>query len=116
MNTKLIPIALFLIVPLTVSAFSGGEGKGSQGKQANKIERLAQKLDLSSEQKTKIEAIFKLQREKIDAIKEDSRTRMQAILTPTQMNEFNALKARRQEKKQNRQNNKMNNKQKRMNN
>jgi len=114
MNKKIITIALALTLPLTVLAFPGGEGGGFEGKKGNRVERLARKLDLSTEQKTKMEAIFKQQREKLDAIKEETRARMQDVLSADQMKKLDAIKARRKEKRQERQAERKNKKQNRM--
>ena len=103
MNKKIITIALALVLPLTVAAFPGEGGGGPKGNHANKVERLAKKLDLTSEQKTKVEAIFKQQKEKFEAIRKDSRARMEDVLTIEQMEKLDQLKKQRKEKRQKRQ-------------
>ncbi len=98
MNKKIITIALALTLPLTVAAFPGGEGGSFEGNRGNKVERLAKKLDLSAEQRIKVEAIFNQQREKFDAIKKETRTRMQDVLSSEQIAKLDALKKQRKEK------------------
>jgi len=100
MNTKIISIALALTLPLTVAAFPGGEGGRDQARQANKVERLAQKLNLTAEQKTKMETIFKQRQQKFDAIRAETRTRMQDVLSSEQMTQLDQLKNQRKENRQ----------------
>lgn len=114
MNTKLITLAIALTLPLTVAAFPGGAGGNNsgngnfQGQGGNKMERISQKLDLSAEQKPKVQAIFMQQREKFNAIKKETRSRLQEVLSAEQMQTFDAMKAKRKEKRQNGQGNRMN--------
>ena len=75
MNKKIITIALALALPLTVAAFPGDEGD-FVGHHANSVERLTKSLDLTAEQKTKLEALFKEQEEKFIIIHEVTRTRL----------------------------------------
>jgi len=100
MNTKIISIALALTLPLTVAAFPGGEGGRSEARQANKVERLAQKLNLTADQKTKMETIFKQRQEKFDAIRTETRARMQDVLSAEQMTQLDQLKKQRKENRQ----------------
>lgn len=102
MNKKIITFAFALTLPLTLAAFPGSEGGRSEGNRGNKVERLAKKLDLSAEQKTKLEAIFKQQREKFDAIQKETRAHMQEILSSEQMRKLDELKKKRKEKWQKR--------------
>ena len=55
MNKKIITLALALALPLSVSAFPGDKGD-FEGHHANRVERLTKNLDLTAEQKTKVEA------------------------------------------------------------
>jgi len=103
MNKKIITIALALVLPLTIAAFPGEGGGGPKGNHANRVERLAKKLDLTPEQKIKVEAIFKQQKQKFEAIRKESRARMEDVLTAEQVEKLDQLKKQRQEKRQNRQ-------------
>jgi len=53
---------LALALPLTVVAFPGDKGD-FEGHHANRLEHLSKRLDLTPEQKTKVEALFKVRDE-----------------------------------------------------
>lgn len=97
MNKKIITLALALALPLTVAAFPGDKG-GFEGHHANRVERLAKSLDLTPEQKTKVEAIFKEQEEKFKIIHEETQKRLQEVLTKEQMTKMDEMKMQRREK------------------
>ena len=97
MNKKIITLALALALPLTVAAFHGGNGD-FEGHRANRVERLTKNLDLTPEQKTKVEAIFKEQDEKFKIIHEETQKRLQEVLTKEQLTKFDELKKQRHEK------------------
>ena len=102
MNKKIITIiALALAFPLTVAAFPGGHDGGGRHR-GNKVEYLAKQLDLNAEQKSKLEVIFKEQQEKREALRQETRLRMQEVLTAEQMTKLDAMKKDRQEKWQKR--------------
>jgi len=100
MNKKFIIIAIALSLPLTVAAFPG-EGMGFGGKGVNRIERLAEKLELTDDQKSKLEVILKEQRAKQQVIRDETHDRMGKILTGEQMEQMQNMKKRRQEKREN---------------
>ena len=104
MNKKIVTLAIALALPLTVAAFPGNGGGGGrfEGHRADRVERLAKKLDLNDEQKAQLEVIFKEQREKFDAIHRETRARMQEVLSTEQMTKLDELKKRRHEKWQKR--------------
>ena len=97
MNKKIITLALALALPLTAAAFSGDRGD-FEGHHANRVERLTKNLDLTAEQKTKVEAIFKEQEGKFEIIHEETRTRLQEVLTKEQMTKMDDMKKQRHEK------------------
>ena len=97
MNKKIITLALALALPLTVAAFPGGNGD-FEGHRANRVERLTKNLDLTPEQKTKVEAIFKEQDEKFKIIHEETQKRLQEVLTKEQMTKMDDMKKQRHEK------------------
>ena len=100
MNKKLIILAMALALPLTVSAMPGeGAGAGNGGKHANRLEKMAKKLDLTDDQKAKLEVIFKEQHAKHKALREETRERMSQVLTAEQMEKMQKMKKRRQEKR-----------------
>ena len=97
MIKKIIILVLVLAIPLTLSAFPGDKG-GFEGHHANRVEHLTKKLDLTTEQKTKVDALFKAQDEKLKIIHEETQTRLQEVLTKAQMTELDELKKQRHEK------------------
>ena len=97
MNKKIITLALALALPLTVAAFPGDNG-GFEGHHADRVERLTKDLNLTPEQKTKVEAIFKEQDEKFKIIHEETQKRLQEVLTKEQLTKFDELKKQRHEK------------------
>ena len=97
MNKKIIILALALALPLTAAAFSGDKGD-FEGHHANRVEHLTKKLDLTTEQKTKVDALFKTQDEKLKIIHEETQTRLQEVLTKAQMTKLDELKKQRHEK------------------
>ena len=98
MNKKIIIMAMALALPLTVSAFPG-EGAGPGGKHANRLEKMAKKLDLSDDQKAKLEVIFKEQHEKHQALRKETRERISEILTAEQIEKMQKMKKRHQDKR-----------------
>lgn len=107
MNTNLVAIVLALTLPLTATA-NPGEYKGDHDHyQAKKIERLDKELSLTSDQKSRIETLFKQNGEKFKALREETQSQMQTILTPEQYTKLQEMKQRRHErwraKKQNKQ-------------
>jgi periplasmic protein CpxP/Spy len=97
MNKKIITLALTLALPLTAAAFPGGQGD-FEGHHANRIERLTKELDLTPEQKTKVEAIFKEQHDRFKIIHEETQKRLQEVLTKEQSAKLDELKKQRHEK------------------
>jgi periplasmic protein CpxP/Spy len=97
MNKKIITLALALALPLTAAAFPGDQGD-FEGHHANRVERLTKELNLTPEQKTKVEAIFKAQQEKFKVIHEETHKRLQEVLTKEQMSEMDDMKKQRREK------------------
>jgi periplasmic protein CpxP/Spy len=97
MNKKTIILALTLALPLTATAFPGDKGD-FEGHHGNRVERLTKQLDLTAEQKTKVEAIFKEQEEKLKVIHEETHKRLQEVLTKEQITKLDDLKKQRHEK------------------
>jgi protein CpxP len=102
MNTKIATLAIALALPLTAAAFPGSGGGCFEGHRGDRMERMTKKLDLTDEQKGKLEVIFKEQKEKFDAIHQETRNRMQTVLSSEQMAKLDELKKIRQEKWQKR--------------
>ena len=97
MNKTLLTLAIVLTFPLTVSAFPGGQGPNSESHQKHRIERLTQDLNLTAEQKTKVEAIFNEQHDKFKALHEETQTKLGTVLSPEQMTRMDNLKKQRWE-------------------
>jgi Spy/CpxP family protein refolding chaperone len=97
MNKKIITLALALALPLTVAAYPGDKGD-FEGHHANRVERLTKNLELTPEQKTKVEAIFKEQEEKLKIVHEETHKRLQEVLTKEQITKLDDLKKQRHEK------------------
>ena len=91
-------IALALTLPLTAAAFPGGPHEGHKGNPAERVEHLAKKLDLTADQKTQLEQIFKEQHEKREALHAETQQRLQSVLTAVQLTQFEAMKKQRHEK------------------
>ncbi|MGR9054065.1 MAG: Spy/CpxP family protein refolding chaperone [Gammaproteobacteria bacterium] len=96
MNKKIVVTVMALALPLAVVAFPGGGGhfKGP----GHRLEWMAEKLDLTAEQKDKLEVIFKDEREKLQVIRKETHSRMQEVLTPEQMTKLDDIKKSRHEK------------------
>jgi periplasmic protein CpxP/Spy len=97
MNKKVITLALAIALPLTVAAFPGDSGN-FEGHHAHRIERMTKNLNLTAEQKIKVEALFKEQEEKFKVIHDETHTRLQGVLTKEQMAKMDDLKKQRHEK------------------
>ncbi len=98
MNPKIVIMAIALTLPLTVSAFPGGKAEDHAAFRAQRVERLTEELNLNAEQKTQVEQIFQQQRDKQEALRQETHQRLQAVLSPEQMSRFEALKQERQAK------------------
>lgn len=89
MRNKLL-LATILMIPLTTFAFPSENDYGQPVD--HKIEHLDKLLQLTPEQKTKLEAIFQEQHEKFRAIHEESHSRIKAVLNPEQMRKMDELR------------------------
>ena len=93
---KLILAATILALPLTAFAYPTENDYGQPID--HKLEHLDKMLQLSSEQKARLEAIFKEQHEKFRAIHEESHRRIKAVLSPEQMQKMDEMRKQHQEK------------------
>lgn len=87
-----------LVLPLAASAYPGENDYGQPTD--HKLEHLSNMLQLTPEQKTKLEAIFNEQHAKFRAIHEESHARIKEVLTPEQMQKMDAMRKEHQEKRQ----------------
>lgn len=97
MKKTLLTLAIVLTFPLTAAAFPGGHGPGSEEHQKHRIERLTKELNLTDEQKTQVEAIFKEQHDKFKALREETHAKLGTVLSPEQMTRMEELKKQRWE-------------------
>lgn len=97
MNKKIVAVALAFSLPFTVAAFPHGQCD-TDGHRANRIEHLTKSLDLTAEQRTRLEDIFKEQKDKSKIIHEQIHARMQEVLTPEQMAKLDEMKKQRHQK------------------
>lgn len=98
MNAKLTAIVFALVLPFTAVTYAGGEKGDYQHHCAKKMERLEKELSLTADQKSQMEALFKEQKTKFKAIREETQSQMQTILTPDQYTKLEEMKQRRYEK------------------
>lgn len=91
----------FCVLPLTAFAEPDMDNMAEK-----RVERMTKTLDLNAEQKTKIEAIFKAQREKFKALQDETHASVKAVLTPEQATKFDAQQEKRQEMRKQRMTNK----------
>ncbi len=90
--------AMFLAMPLAAFAYTGENDYGQPVD--HKLESLTQLLQLTPEQKSKLEAIFKEQHEKFRAIHEESHSRIKQVLNPEQMRKMDELRKQHKERMQ----------------
>ncbi|PKM11926.1 MAG: hypothetical protein CVV13_07060 [Gammaproteobacteria bacterium HGW-Gammaproteobacteria-3] len=102
MNKKIVTLAIILALPLTAAACPGGDGDGFHRNRGDRLERLTQELNLSTEQKDKLDVIFKEQRQKAKAIHQETRQQIQEVLNSEQQAQYEALKKQRHEQWQKR--------------
>jgi Spy/CpxP family protein refolding chaperone len=90
----LIGLVFALALPLTAMA----ETKDAPAADAAHAEHICKKLNITApEQKEKVMAIFRTQREKMQALRDETRASLQAILTPEQMTTFDAMRDHHQQ-------------------
>jgi Spy/CpxP family protein refolding chaperone len=85
-HLKLI-LLLSLIMPLTALA---AEGNPHAIDTTKHVELLTKELGLNADQQVKVKAIFDAQQEKLKAIHEETKTSLQAVLTPEQSAKLDA--------------------------
>ncbi|WP_020565479.1 hypothetical protein [Methylosarcina fibrata] len=99
MNKIVSVLAIVFLLPLTAAANPGaGGGPGPDDYHGRKVERLAKDLNLTAEQKTQVEALFKEQHEKFKALHEETNSKLKTILTPEQMTKMEEMQKQHQEK------------------
>ena len=95
MKKTLIALAMLIAIPSAVSTvMAAGPGQGMQP--GTRVEYMAQMLDLTPDQQTKLNTLFaekaKQRTEMQTAMRAQMQTEMQAILTPAQFEKMNKLR------------------------
>jgi len=68
-----------------------------QNKGGNRIEHLTRVLDLTPEQRAKVQAIFDQAKPQIQALRENIQSQIRPILTPAQQQKWDAIKKARED-------------------
>lgn len=91
---NLILIGMLAFIPMvTVHAFAADNELESRFEP--KIEHLSEELQLNSDQKAKLEAIFNERHEKIRAIREETQKKIKQVLTEQQMLNWESIRKQR---------------------
>jgi len=99
---KSVSYGLIVAVLLGV-AFTGSVAlakyRGDKGERMDRrVERLSSELSLSADQETKIRSIFEEQKEKMKALREETRKKVASVLTADQKTKFEGLREKHREK------------------
>src|SRR5690242_8322576 len=70
----------------------GGMGRGGFGSQ-QRVDRLAQELHLTTDQKNKIKVIYDDQRTRMDRLRAETDAKVRKVLTPAQQKQYAAMEA-----------------------
>jgi len=99
MNKTIIAIALAATVPFAVIAASQGtEGDPKQCRKGDRIERMAEELNLSDPQKNQVKEIFQQHHQKHEALRQELRQQLQTVLSAEQLATFDEMRKNRHEK------------------
>ncbi|MCI0653987.1 MAG: Spy/CpxP family protein refolding chaperone [Methylococcaceae bacterium] len=96
MKTRSILYTLMLGIPLIVVAVPKESHHGER--HYLRIEHLSKELNLTGEQKTSLETIFKEQRKKYKALREEGRVRMKEVLSEEQMTKLDEMREQHHER------------------
>ncbi len=84
---------------LAVSLFAAGiVAANFEHKRENRLERMAENLNLTADQQTKIRAIFDEKHSKMKALHEESHKKVLAVLTPEQKEKFEKQREERKKR------------------
>jgi len=89
-----------VILPILLACASGvfaKQDKGMDDWMERRMKRLEQRLELTQEQKPKVEAILQEQREKFRAIHRQTQKRLKEVLTAEQWERLQAIHRKRME-------------------
>ncbi|MCG8392699.1 MAG: hypothetical protein MI745_06420 [Pseudomonadales bacterium] len=88
-------LAIVILAVVSTSAFAMGPGhKGGE----RMAEHMQKQLELTDEQTAQIQTIFTEQGEKMKALHEETREKINAVLTPEQQDKLAELKEKRKER------------------
>lgn len=94
MKKTFLAIALSFSIPAAVAFGLGSQDEYGLSRGPS-VDRLAQALKLTDQQKTQLEAIFAEQGEKRRALWEETRARMQEVLTAEQLTQLDEMRQHR---------------------
>ena len=77
---------------LALNVYRGVLRGGGPG---NRFDNLAERLNLTADQKTKVQEIFSDTREQLRAVRQQTDNRLQTVLTPEQWQQFQKLRDER---------------------
>ncbi|MDD4915437.1 MAG: hypothetical protein PHW13_10440 [Methylococcales bacterium] len=96
MRKQFLMIALAIALPLTAVAATE-DNSAAMGGRCDRIDYLTKELSLSAEQKTKLETVFKENKEKFKALHAEKRQQIEAVLNKEQIEKFDKLKKQHHE-------------------
>ena len=88
-------LLLFSVLIQTHAALASPGENGYEANTEHKLEHLSKELQLSADQKAKLEAIFNEKHEKFRAIREESQSRIKQVLNDEQMAKWDSIKRQR---------------------
>ncbi len=94
-------IAVALLLPL--SAYAGDKAKDKKDREGGpmhgpRMEHIMEELDLTDDQRTRMQAIFRNHHDKMTALREQTEAEVSKILTPEQQAKLDKMKQKRREK------------------
>jgi len=98
MHKKTLVLAAALLLPLS-SAYADPIDGGHQGPHGHNLEHLTKALELSPDQKAKLETIFKEEHEKFRAIHEESHNRIKEVLNGDQIAKWEQIISQRKDRR-----------------
>jgi Spy/CpxP family protein refolding chaperone len=96
MKKIIIALALGAVIPLSAYAAGPMAASGEQRSEA-RMERMAENLDLSDEQRAKMKSLFEQHKEQRKAMREQMRAQMGEILDDKQMEKMKDMREGRRE-------------------
>lgn len=92
MKKLLFAVVLSLAIPMATHAAEPWAGAGNRPESVNqRVQLIAEELNLTEEQKVQVRAIFKEQFIKSKAVRDEAHARLEAVLTESQLAQLDAL-------------------------